>query len=235
MSERRQVWETLANLVHRLENSAATALQPPASRPEPSGLEQEVRKLGKTQFKANALAEEQSTRLEKALATAQAALEQNTRLLETLADERANSARKDLLEATLPALDGLEHAIATGKGYLQTRDLAARKSDPTPAQAALVSPADRAMLAGWLDGLRLVRQRLLAILEAGEVTPIPTVGQIFDPYRHVAVGTTDLLPEGSGATPGAIVAEELAGYQSPAGVIRYAEVIVYRPKSNLQT
>jgi molecular chaperone GrpE len=98
----------------------------------------------------------------------------------------------------------------------------------TPEQAILVSPADRAVLAGWLDGLRLVRERLLAILEAGNVMPIPTVGQLFDPYLHVAVGTTT---EGE-APPGTIVEEERRGYRTLDGVLRYAEVIVYRPESD---
>jgi len=107
-------------------------------------------------------------------------------------------------------------------------DLAADKADLTQEQAILVSPADRAVLEGWLDGLRLVRERLLAILEAGDVTPIPTVGHPFDPYLHVAVGTTI---EGDGP-PGIIVQEERRGYQMPDGVLRYAEVIVYRPSAN---
>ena len=62
-------------------------------------------------------------------------------------------------------------------------------------------------------------------LETGEVTPIPTVGHRFDPYLHVAVGT---VPEGDGLA-GTIAAEERCGYHSPAGVLRYAEVIVYQP------
>jgi molecular chaperone GrpE len=45
----------------------------------------------------------------------------------------------------------------------------------------LVSPADRAVLSGWLNCLTLVRERLLAILEAGGVSPIPSLGQTFDP------------------------------------------------------
>jgi molecular chaperone GrpE len=85
---------------------------------------------------------------------------------------------------------------------------------------------DRAMLSGWLDGLRLVRERMLAVLEAGGVTPIPTVGHPFDPYLHVAVGTSS---EGDGK-PGLIVAEERRGYRSSSGVLRYADVIVYQPK-----
>jgi len=134
--------------------------------------------------------------------------------------------RNELLEAIIPALDGLENAIASGQRYLEKRDQASRSGRLSPAQAALVSPMDRAMLAGWLDGLRLVRERLLAVLEAGGVTPIPTVGHPFDPYLHVAVGTTS---EGDGA-PGMVVAEERRGYRSPDRILRYADVIVYRQK-----
>jgi molecular chaperone GrpE (heat shock protein) len=43
---------------------------------------------------------------------------------------------------------------------------------------------------------------------------------------HIAIGTT---AEGKGPA-GTIVAEERRGYRSPAGVLRYAEVIVYQPE-----
>ena len=87
-------------------------------------------------------------------------------------------------------------------------------------------------LSNWVMGdvLRLVRERFLAILEAGQVTPIPTVGQSFDPYRHVAVATTPKIPDGLQPLPDLIVSEERRGYQSPVRVLRYAEVIIYRPK-----
>ena len=182
MSDRRQVWETLARLLQRVETPRAG---PTTAASDPASLEQEIRKMGKTQHKANLLAEEQTTQVKQALAQAQAVQEQNANLLETLAAERAAAAQKDTLAAILPALDGIEHAIASGQRYLQTRDRAAHSPNLTSQQAILVSPADRAMLAGWLDGLNLVRQRLLAILETGSVTPIPTVGQTFDPYLHV--------------------------------------------------
>jgi len=235
MSERRQVWATLASLLQKAEHQASP---PPADGNALAALEQEVRKLGKTQFKANALAEEQAARWEKMLAAAQATQAQQARLLDTWTAERTASAQQTLLEAILPALDGLDNAIRSGQQYLHIRDTAARKPDVTPAQARLVSPADRAMLAGWLDGLRLVRARLLAILEAGDVTPIPTIGQRFDPYLHVAVGTVSEVPPHLESIPfdspsietNLIVAEERPGYRSPVGVLRFAEVIVYRPK-----
>jgi molecular chaperone GrpE (heat shock protein) len=227
MNDRRQVWETLARLLQRVETSAATLS---AAVSDPASLGQEIRKMGKTQHKANLLAEEQSAQVKQALALTQAAQEQNTRLFETLSAERAAAAQRDTLEAILPALDGIEHAIASGQRYLHTRDRAARSADLTPQQAVLVSPADRAMLSGWLDGLNLVRERLLLILETGGVTPILSVGQPFDPYLHVAVGTLAQLPAGMNAAVNLIIAEERRGYRTPAGVIRFAEVIVYRPK-----
>ncbi len=224
MSARRNVWATLSRLLKRLEDDVET------STSGLSNLEKEIHKLGKTQFKANALAEDQSARIEKILASAQSVQEQNAHLLETSANERSATAKKDLLKALLPALDGLDEAMLSGQRYLANRDLAARRTAHSPGQAALVSPADRAMLAGWLDGLRLVRERLLAVLEAGGVTPIPSVGFPFDPYQHIVAGTSAEIPAGMQPTPGIITAEERCGYQSPAGVLRYTDVIVYRPK-----
>jgi molecular chaperone GrpE len=232
MSDRRQVWQTLSDLLARLEKDVSAS--PSASAPadaDVDGLGQEIRRLGKAQFKANMLAEKQANQWEQAIATAQEAQAQYAQLSETASAEQAAAARHELLEAIIPALDGLENAIASGQRYLEKRDKAARSLAEqvpplSPAQGVLVSPMDRAMLAGWLDGLRLVRERLLAVLEAGGVTPIPAVGHPFDPYLHVAVGTTS---EGDGV-PGIVVAEERRGYRSPAGVLRYADVIVYRPE-----
>jgi molecular chaperone GrpE (heat shock protein) len=226
MSERRQLWETLAAFLAQIEEETDAALDKDARLGAVlEELKDELRKLGKAQFKANAMVEDQSARWEQVIAEAQAARGQQAQLVEQVAGERVAARERELLEAFLPALDGLESAIASGRRYLAVRDRAAGVPNLTPAQAALVSPADRAVLAGWLDGLRLVRERLLTILEVGGVTPIPTVGHPFDPYLHVAVGTS-----GAGdGPPGTIVSEERRGYRCPAGVLRYAEVIVYRP------
>ena len=220
MSHRRQVWQTLADLLARLEKGWPTEV--PALAGE-NGLGQEIRKLGKAQFKANMMAETQADQWQQALSSIQETQAQQAHLVQTLADEQVSAARHELLEAIVPALDGLENAIASGQNYLEKRDLVTASS-LSPAQAALTSPADRAALSGWLDGLRLVRDRLLVVLETGGVTPIPTVGHPFDPYLHVAVSTTS---QGNGV-PGTIVAEERRGYRSPAGVLRYAEVVVYK-------
>ena len=240
MSDRRRVWATLADLLTRLEGDISTRLPVTESVTESvtdlDALEKEVRKLGKTQFKANMLAEEQATRAEKTLAELDAQRVQQAELVEQLAEEKARATRQEWLAALLPALDGLDNAIASGKRYLAARDKATASPNLTPEQALLVSPADRAKLSSWLDGLRLVRERLLAVLETGGVTPIPTVGQKFDPYQHVAMATTALAPpesNGSDGTPpasGTIIAEDRRGYRTADRVLRYADVVVYRPK-----
>ncbi len=233
MSERRQVWHTLSSLLARLEKDLA-ANRAYVRAVAPGNADQEIRKLGREQFKANVLAEKQASQLEKALAAVQEAQVQQARLLEERSAQQVAAAQHELLQAILPALDGLETAIASGQRYLQEREEAADDpvaDDPAgsdlgtdPAHPTLAFSGDRAMLTGWLGGLGLVRERLLAVLKAGGVTPIPAAGQPFDPYLHVAVGTT---MEGDGP-PGTIVAEERRGYRSAAGVLRYAEVIVYR-------
>lgn len=237
MSSRRQVWETLAGLLRRLEDDLAAQEDKRATGAaghdavpldgllEP--LEKELRRLGKTQFKTNALTENQLLQLEENLNKLQQAQEKQADLQEQLIQQRTAKARHELLESFLPALDGLDHAIQSGQRYLRRRDAAAQSAQLKPEQAYLVSPADRAALSGWLEGLRLVRERMLAILEAGGVTPIPTVGRPFDPYLHTVVGTT---APNDNALPGMIVAEERRGYQTSAGVLRFAEVVVARNK-----
>lgn len=224
MSDRRQVWETLANLLARVEAGLESEPTSQADAKAMERLEEELRKLGKAQFKANVLAESESARWEDALATLRDEEQEREQLLEALIEERVAAARRELLEAVLPAVDGVDKAIASGRRYLRLRDRAAEATHLTEAQAVLVSPADRAMLDGWLEGLRLVRERLLAILETGGVKPIPTLGHPFDPYLHVAVSTTT---EGD-VPPRTIVKEERRGYRAPDGVLRYAEVIVRR-------
>lgn len=206
MSDRRQVWATLSALLHRLEHGLG---QPP----DVESLKQEVRKLGKEQFKANTLAENQVAQWQETLATLQTAQTQQTQLYEKLETERQTAVLHTLLTAILPALDGVEQALHSGEAYL----------------AASSSPiSDQQAMRGWLDGLHLVTERLVAVLAAGGVTPITAVGQPFDPFLHKAVGVSGNA-ETADTPPGTILQEAQRGYRSHNGVIRYAEVIVYKP------
>jgi molecular chaperone GrpE len=224
MSHKRQVWETFSQLAQRL--LAAADGDVPAPTLDLREVLQELKRLGKAQFKANALQEAALDQLRQAMNQLTA--------LEEEAQRRAQAdALHDLLAALLPVVDGLEAALDSGERLLaraaedSTDRWAARHLSQGPDQeqaSRLVLQSDRALMVAWLDGLRLVRQRLLALLADAGVEPIPTVGQPFDPYLHRAVGTAT-----DGAhPPGAVVTEQRQGYTGPRGVLRYAEVIVNR-------
>lgn len=231
MSHRRQVWETFSELAQRLLAAAETPPPfPDSSQAGGSDLDRvsgEIKRLGKAQFKANAL---QETTLEQL----RRAVEQLTARDQESRRQDQASAVHDLLTALVPILDGVEAALDSGERLLTQpasnpadERWVARHLGGDDAQeeaARLILQTDRALLAAWLDGLRLVRERLLALLADAGVEPIPTVGHPFDPYLHQAVGTAT-----DGAHPaGVVVAEQRRGYTGPAGVLRYAEVIVNR-------
>lgn len=228
MSDRRLVWATLAELLSQVERSSTSTTGANGKNgAQLEKLEQEIRKLGKTQYKANMLTESQADRLQAALQSLQKQQSREEQAIEALIETEVAEASQAWLSALLPTLDGLDAAIANGQQYLAQRDKVAQSGKLKPEQVYLVSPADRAKLANWLEGLRMVRERLLSMLAAEGVTPIPTVGHPFDPYQHVAV---EKITADDGA-PGIIAAEERRGYRTPAGVLRYAEVVVYGQKT----
>lgn len=199
MSHRRHVWETVSDFLSQQGNLSGDGL---------AALEKQLGKLGREQYKANTLAEAQAERLQTTLETLQATIERQ----QSIQAEAVHKARLDILEALLPVLDGLEAGLKSG----------GRHAYRLHQQGSLEAET----LTAWLDGQRLLRDRLLALLEAEGIQPIPTVGQPFDPYCHVAAGTVknESLPEGQ------ITAEEQRGYAAGNQVLRYARVVVVRNK-----
>jgi molecular chaperone GrpE len=207
VSHKRLIWQEISELAVRLTQQGAL---------DGANLDQlgeQLSKLGKVQFKANTLLEVQVEQTQETLVALQKTIARQDDLIDALSEhqqEAVQAARSDLILAMLPALDGLEAALESGRRQIE--------------QFGGTEEA-RATLAAWLDGLRLVRDRMLDVLVQAEVQPIPAVGHPFDPHLHVAVGvdTTGRSPAGT------IVAEDRRGYRSPAGVLRYAEVVVSRP------
>jgi molecular chaperone GrpE len=198
MSHKREVWETVSNFLSGQGGP----------REDLAKLEKELGKLGREQYKANALAQAQTERLEAALESLQSAMAQQ----EAARQEAAQKARLEVLKSLLPVLDGLEASLTSGGRHAYRLH-----QQGSPEAGTLIA---------WLDGQRLLRDRLLAILEERGVRPIPTVGHPFDPYRHVAVETVEdeSLPDGH------IVAEEHRGYSAGDQALRYAEVVVVKNK-----
>lgn len=175
-------------------------------------LAEQVRKLAKTQFKTNTLQESQLAQQQETLTNLQKALTQQERSLAELAQQREQAvaaAELEVLKSLLPVLDSLDDAFAVGRRQVLQLPM---------------SREVRQAIIGWLDGIRLARMRLLDVLAAHQITPIPTVGQPFDPHRHIAVATDT----GGRAPDGVIVGQDRAGYATPTKVLREAEVVVAR-------
>ncbi|RLC88940.1 MAG: nucleotide exchange factor GrpE [Chloroflexi bacterium] len=128
---------------------------------------------------------------------AQAALENYRKRVRAEQEEWLSSANAELFVRLLPVLDDFERALAN-----------------VPEEFAGHS---------WLDGLNLVRQKFLRLLEMEGVTVIETQpGQPFDPFYHEAI----LYQETPGFEDGQIVAQSQPGYQQGRRVLRPAMVMV---------
>jgi molecular chaperone GrpE len=121
------------------------------------------------------------------------------RTRQELAD-RTQYANEELLRKLLPILDNLRRAL-----------------DHVP------EGTDR----NWLDGLKLVVRQFEDTLQAQGLTPIPAVGEKFDPSKHEAIAReeTDEHEEGT------IVEEMQPGYRLHERVLRPTLVKVAHPRA----
>ena len=210
-----------------------------------AGLQEAVERLekasgraGKEQFRVNSLMEAQQQTLKGALEQLREAEVSRQREVERLRQELSRvegEARLELVKRLLPALDGLDEALASGvrlRGEKKRRPVrrlgffkrlwAAVRLVFAPGSIA-AEPAGDAAMDAWLEGLSLVRERFLKMLAGEGGQPIEALGAVFDPHRHVAVETVAGEPE-------RIVGEARRGYAVGDRILRYAEVIVARKR-----
>ncbi|MGD8397855.1 MAG: nucleotide exchange factor GrpE [Anaerolineae bacterium] len=89
-------------------------------------------------------------------------------------------------------------------------------------QRAFENMPDRVDDAGWLGGIRLIRQKLQNLLDQEGVTVIETDGERFDPFYHEAVSY-----EPSGDVPeGHVISDMQTGYRMGERVLRPSMVRV---------
>jgi molecular chaperone GrpE len=219
-------------------------------------LTQTVTRLNRAQFKTNALGEVKEQQTAAAISTLQEIVtRREERLEERDLEERQRSAelraeaRGEIAADLLPALDGLELALESGRTLLERRHQqeaeTARAARPVAAprppslwrrwllalfgvrMPAPVSSAPDELpeaVEAWLRGLELVRSRFQALLAAEGVEPIPAQGWPFDPRLHVAL-ETELRAD---LPAGTVVTVARKGYRQRGRVLRYAEVTVSR-------
>ena len=76
----------------------------------------------------------------------------------------------------------------------------------------------------WIDGMMIVHQRVIELLEKLDVHPIQSLGTEFNPFFHKAID----MESNPDIDDNIILAEHRRGYIRDSKVIRYAEVIVNR-------
>lgn len=248
------------DITHKIDERLADLLErAEAYQGQLNEVTETARKLSRTQFKANTLAESKEQQITAAIKTLQEIVDRREASQEAQQwakqeqlDQARGLARGDLAAELLPVLDGIEMALDSGCSLLQRR-----QQRQAATQAPATQPAEnrsiqrawqqfRRSLAGepvdvdprpqppiydeemetglnaWLDGLKLVRERFLALLNTEEIEVIPALRQPFDPKLHVAISAeprTDVQP-------GVVIRVLRQGYRQRGRVLRFAEVIV---------
>ncbi len=114
---------------------------------------------------------------------------------EKMREDRIKRYKKELLEKVVAVMDNLERAIS----YQDTMNRE-----------------------GLQQGMRMVQWQLNEILKGEGLTPVPTVGQPFDPHIHEAIETVEVADQPEGM----VVEEVLKGYMLGDDMLRPARVKV---------
>jgi molecular chaperone GrpE len=209
-----------------------------------AGLGRDVGKLSREQFQATSLLEGQGTTLDELAGGWREHLGQRDREIAHLRQaltEREVQLRLGFITQLLPVADAVAESIHSARDLVQASRARPHVEAPhnvSPFVARLrrilapplpsAAAPEAGALESWLHGLMLVERRLLAFLEREDVRPIPSVGQVFDPHRHLAVAVA-----GDGnAAEGTVVSEERRGYVLGDRVLRPAEVVVARQENS---
>jgi molecular chaperone GrpE (heat shock protein) len=153
------VHERLVALLEHLENQqeqlnlVVSTLPELADKAQLVAISDTMTRLGRTQFKSNALGETRDQHIERSLNTLQELLAQReqhqTQSQHSLAEQLETvrqEARGELAAALLPALDSVDLALASGKALvvLQRQEIAAWEQQARAAQAPELPPATSA-------------------------------------------------------------------------------------------
>ncbi len=160
---------------------------------------------------AEAEREQYEAERERLLRTA-AEAENSKRRAETEAQKQLKFANKNIMDGLIPVLDSLAAAIKSVDEKVESSETS---SD----------------ISNFSEGVQLVHKQLLDVLKGHGLIPIEAAaGKPFDPNRHEAVFATDSdeVPEGN------VIEEFRCGYQLHDQVIRAAQVVVSKGKSEKQ-
>ena len=234
------------------ETLAELQTQMDSSQEKIDELVQTVKKLSRTQFKANTLNESKEQQTSEAVALLREMLTKREQVQEAQQQEEKayqavlqGRARAEFAADFLPVLDGIELALEHGislpsasatqasssekpPGFF--RKLFGRGPSPEPVEGTFQDQDQKSemfseisdTMTGWLHGLEIVRERFLRLFEQEGITRIPDLHESFDPHLHVALE----IEERDDVPDNTIIKVIRKGYTHHDRVLRYAEVIV---------
>ena len=187
-----------------------------------SDLNNSLIKLGKEQYKFQAVFESRKESESETFNELKRRLNRSERLLQEVIafkNELGSNIGSDFIKELLPVVDGLEEAIA------QFSLLNIKTGNPEQIgfmkKLFVINPS-YPDLQQWRDGLVMVYERLMLLLKRKGVTAIKSSGQKFNPYEHIAIS----VEKRDDVEVDTIVKENLKGYRLGDEVIRLAEVVV---------
>ena len=198
---------------------------------EIKSLVKNIQKFGRESFKTNMLFEAKQEKDSQTFQELERKIARTEKIITEFKQGWDEKTILQLLKNLFPVLDGLDNALNSFAIYRREvaddlrhdRRMIFHKLFQRRKALPSSIPFDYNSL---FDGLKIIRQRLLTVLGQENVRPIKSVGEIFNPQYHIAVGTE----KRDDVAEGLIVAEHLKGYLRNDKVIRFAEVVV--AKSN---
>lgn len=206
MTSNRLVVEVVTQLIRRVE---ALESQHTTVHDNLTDVEKQVKRLAKELYKTNLMNDANGSQAP-AHEDIQALLTQLQQDNAEHQQDAIHDARLDVVKAFIPVIDAVEAGLYSG--IRQLKQLQQTQPDATK------------LLAGWLNGQRLLYERLLNLLQAEGVEPIEALGKPFDPYLHVAVKAVTIPDKPANL----IVKVERTGYIHDDDVLRFADVVVNR-------
>jgi molecular chaperone GrpE (heat shock protein) len=201
-------------------------------------LSQEVRRVGRELFKTSRVSERNQELFEASLRDIQRLTDSIARIPEQF-DERSAEmmiqAKASLCRELFPVVDAMEASLAAASELLDR--LRANAEQPQSGPAFFFPMARRLRqslqdsvetMSRWVEGQRLLLERVKAALQSAGARVIECEGQTFNPALHRAVA----VERRSDVQAGAIISCELKGYTLDRIVLRYAEVIVAKDEQD---
>src|SRR6266851_4428261 len=217
------VHERLVALLEHLENQqeqlnlVVSKLPELADKAQLAEISGTMTRLGRTQFKSNALGETREQHIERSLNTLQELLAQR---------EQQHARAAQAPELPPPATSAWQKLRRKFAG--QAVSVPLTPPAPCPLPEAVTAMPD--VLDAWLQGLTLMRERFLAVLAGEGIEVMAALHTSFDPHLHVAVQTEirdDVAPQ-------TVIRVLRQGYRQHQRVLRYAEVVVARAADGQQ-